>query len=358
LRLGIIAHLKYPIREPFAGGVEMHTHMLAMQLRRRGHEVVVFASTQSDAALGVEAICPQTTLDEAGLAESQDYEFFREHHAYLTLMNRLRSSNFDVIHNNSLHYLPVAMADALPMPMVTTLHTPPFCWLESGVRLSKPANMKFVAVSRSIEISWAPITPVYRVIPNGIDLGRFAFCPAPAAQPYLVWYGRIVPEKGLHFAIDAARKLGMILQFAGPMVNDEYYQAEIAPRLGPDTVYAGHLAHRELAGLIGGARAFLCTPCWEEPFGLVVAEALACGVPVAAFARGAIPEILDASCGVLAAPDDVVALAAAAAAALKLRRADCRRRAERICDGTTMIDAYEAVYAALTSPVWPEFRAA
>lgn len=345
MRIGVIAHLKHPIAEPFAGGLEMHTHLLASSLRRRGHAVTVFASTRSEPGLGLEAICDETCLDAVGVAEAADVAFFKEHHAYLSLMNGLRIRDFDLIHNNSLHYLPVSMADALPMPMVTTLHTPPFCWLESGVRVARSGNNSFVAVSESIRKSWAPVTAIDRVILNGIDLCRFRFAEQPEPEPYLIWYGRIVPEKGLHFALDAARLLGIPLRFAGPVLDRDYFDAEIAPRVaGSEALYLGHLAHEELSQVIGGARAFLCTPCWEEPYGLVVAEALACGVPVAAFSRGAIPEILTPECGVLAVPDDAASLAAATAQALALSRADCRRRAETLCDAEIMIDQYEALY--------------
>ena len=344
MRIGVIAHLKYPIAEPFAGGLEMHTHLLATSLRRRGHAVTVFASTRSAPGIGLEAICDETNLDAVGVAEAEDVGFFKEHHAYLSLMNDLRGRDFDLIHNNSLHYLPVAMADALPMPMVTTLHTPPFCWLESGVRVSRRANNSFVGVSESIRSSWASVIGLDRVILNGIDLGRFAFAPQPAPEPYLIWYGRIVPEKGLHFALDAARLVGMPIRFAGPVLNRDYFDQEIAPRMTEGAVYLGHLGHEELAQVIGGARAFLCTPCWEEPYGLVVAEALACGVPVAAFARGAIPEILTPDCGVLARPDDAASLAVAVTGALTLSRAACRLRAETLCDVEIMIDQYEALY--------------
>jgi glycosyltransferase involved in cell wall biosynthesis len=137
LRIAIIAHLKHAIREPFAGGLEMHTHLLAKSLRQRGHSVTLFASTQSDPVLGVEAICDAMSLLETGIAEANDVAFFREHHAYLRLMTDLRTRSFDVIHNNSLHYLPVSMADTIAAPMLTTLHTPPFCWLESGIRLCR-----------------------------------------------------------------------------------------------------------------------------------------------------------------------------------------------------------------------------
>ena len=346
MQIGIIAHLKHPIAEPFAGGLEMHTHLLARSLRERGHAVTVFASSKSDAALGLEAICTETAIAAVGTAEATDIAFFKEHHAYLSLMTDLRHRNFDIIHNNSLHYLPVAMADSLPVPMVTTLHTPPFCWLESGIRLCTARNNTLVGVSHSVAKLWSHVRTADAVILNGIDLQRFAFHPQPDPDGYLVWYGRIVPEKGLHLAIAAARSIGLPLRIAGPVLDQDYFETMIAPELGQDIVHVGHLAHRELSRLIGGARAFLCTPRWDEPYGLVVAEALACGVPVAAFARGAIPEILDDTCGVLAKPDDVQSLAQAGLAALTLDRRACRARAEQICDAESMVDSYEALYLA------------
>jgi glycosyltransferase involved in cell wall biosynthesis len=236
------------------------------------------------------------------------------------------------------------MADALPMPLVTTLHTPPFKWLASGVRIAGGQNLRLVAVSDAIRQEWSDVALAEDVILNGVDLSGFRFHHSPDREPYLVWYGRIVPEKGLHFAIDAARRLGMNLRFAGPLLDHAYFEKEIRPRLGSDTLYVGHLTHRDLSGLIGGARTFLCTPCWEEPYGLVVAEALACGVPVAAFARGAIPMILTPTTGALAIPDDALSLAEAATKALTLDRSDCRRRAESFCDAEVMVDGYETVY--------------
>lgn len=349
MRIGIIAHLKYPIAEPFAGGLEMHTHLLARSLRDRGHSVTVFASSRSEPELGLEAICAETAISHVGTAEATDIAFFQEHHAYLSLMTELRHRRFDLIHNNSLHYLPVSMADSLPMPMVTTLHTPPFCWLESGIRLCRARNNAFVAVSNSVAGLWEHVMPTDAVIMNGIDLDRFAYRPSSNLDNYLVWYGRIVPEKGLHLAIAAARKVGLPLKIAGPILDEGYFRDQIAPHLGTGAIHVGHLSHAELAELVGGARAFLCTPMWDEPYGLVVAEALACGVPVAAFARGAIPEILDATCGVLAEPDDVGSLAYAALNALSLDRRACRRRAERVCNASRMIDAYEALYLRLTA---------
>ena len=349
MRIGVIAHLKYPIAEPFAGGLEMHTHLLCRLLRRHGHDVTLFAATRSDPALGLEAICEQTEMAKVGTAEAGDVAFFREHHAYLSLMTRLRRSRFDVIYNNSLHYLPVSMADTLPMPVVTTLHTPPFCWLESGVRESRGGNIRYVGVSESIRASWQDVVPLDHVILNGIDLESFPFHAEASGPPHLIWYGRIVPEKGLHHALDAACLAGLPLRFAGPIADPDYHRREILPRLSSDTLYLGHLDHRALAQEIGDAAAALCTPCWDEPYGLVVAEALASGTPVAAFARGAIPEILTPACGVLASPDDPADLARAARAAVGLSRRACRARAEQACDAGEMVRRYEALYRDLTA---------
>lgn len=349
MRIAIIAHLKHAITEPFAGGLEMHTHLLATSLRARGHDVTLFASTRSDPATGLEAICDETTLNAAGVAEAHEIKFFREHHAYLRLMSELRRRDFDIVHNNSLHYLPVAMADTLPMPMVTTLHTPPFCWLESGIRLCRAEATRFVAVSDAIREMWSPIVAIDRVVGNGINLDRFPYHAVPDADPYLVWYGRIVPEKGTHLAIAAARRMGLPLRIAGPVSDPAYFAAEVAPHLGDAVQHVGHLDHDSLSRLIAGARAFLCTPCWDEPYGLVVAESLSCGTPVAAFARGAIPSLLDAESGVLAAPDDIASLADAAREAMALDRSACRARAEEICDAEGMIDGYEALYCEMVA---------
>ena len=348
MRIAIIAHLKYAIREPFAGGLENHTHMLARSLRDRGHDVTLFASSRSDPDLGVEAICEETSLLETGVAEANDVAFFREHHAYLRLMTELRARPFDIIQNNSLHYLPVSMCETLPTPMVTTLHTPPFCWLESGIRINRGA-MRYIAVSEATAVMWKHVAHIDNVIPNGIDLSQFLFRASADEDPYLAWYGRIVPEKGLDHAIDAARMAGLKLRIAGPISDVTFYDQEIAPRLGDGIEYVGHLGHDRLSHLVGGARAALCTPRWDEPYGLVVAEALACGTPVAAYRRGGTPALLAPECGVLAEPDDIASLAAAALAATELSRSTCRQHAERRCDADHMVDRYEALYREVCS---------
>jgi glycosyltransferase involved in cell wall biosynthesis len=347
MKIGVIAHVKHPISDPFAGGLEMHTYALCTGLRRRGHDVTLFAAAGSADCLGLETICEPTAQAPGG--------FRHEHEIYLTLMENLRRRDFDIIHNNSLHYVPPALAGGLSIPMLTVFHTPPFWEMEGSIMSTATPNSRFVAVSSFIRDVWATITPVEDVIHNGIDLTKFRFTPVSAAAPYAVWSGRIVPEKGLHLAIPAARQAGLNLLIAGPVSDRSYFERAIQPLLDEQARYVGHLNQSDLAALIGGARALLFTPLWNEPFGLVLAEALACGTPVASFARGAVAEILDETCGIIVPADDVAALAQAVRSVQGLRRADCRKRAKAIADSVTMIAHYEALYRRLILTTKPAF---
>lgn len=348
LDIGIVASARHPIAEPFAGGLEMQTHTLATRLRARGHRVTVYASATSDPELGVEPVCEEASLLDLSEAARQDpsmvaQRFLDEHHAYLHLMLRLGDRGHDVVQNNSVHYLPMAMAAAVPTPMVTTLHTPPTPWLESGLQSRPRKAGVFVSVSRSNARAWQGSVEVDRVVPNGIDLSRWRFGEHPDAGR-AVWTGRIVPEKGTHLAVAAAHAAGLAIDVAGPVHDRAYFDERVAPLLRPADRFLGHLDHDRLAEVVRSSGVALITPCWDEPYGLVVAEALASGTPVAAFARGAIPEIVDETCGRLATSGDAAALGAAAREAVALDRRACRDRAERHCSDEVMVERYEALY--------------
>ncbi|CAA9475894.1 MAG: FIG00549115: hypothetical protein, partial [uncultured Solirubrobacteraceae bacterium] len=227
LDIGIVASARHPIREPFAGGLEMQTHALARRLRARGHTVTVYASACSDPELGVEPVCEEASLLDLSEAAAQDpsmvaRRFLDEHHAYLHLMLRLGGRGHDVVQNNSVHYLPMAMASAVATPMVTTLHTPPTPWLESGLQSRAEESGVFVSVSETNARAWRRSVDVDRVVPNGIDLERWRFglC-ADAGRA--VWTGRIVPEKGAHLAVAAAHAAGLAVDVAGPVHDERYF---------------------------------------------------------------------------------------------------------------------------------------
>jgi glycosyltransferase involved in cell wall biosynthesis len=339
LRIGIIASSTQTVAQPFAGGMEAHTVALATSLRERGHEVTIHDG--SFAARSGHAHLRLSTAAEADVSMPAR-DFIEEHHAYLSLMMTLDAQGYDVIHNNCLHYLPVAMAPGLRTPMVTTLHSPPTPWLESAITVAGSASGGWISVSRANAEAWGGAVRDCRVIPNGVSLEDWRFRRRPGGGG-AVWSGRIVPEKGTHLAIEAARLAGVPLTIAGPVSDQAYFERCMAAA-GPEVSYAGHLDSAALATLVREAEVALVTPCWEEPFGLVAIEALACGTPVAAFARGALPEILDEHSGALARPDDVADLARQIGRARGLSRVACRRRAERRFSLRTMTDRYVDAY--------------
>lgn len=353
MKIGIIAHLKHPIRSPFAGGLEAFTFDICQRLTAGGHEVTLFASSKSDPALTVYPILSDTHYNDlTGYREKKpnlSSEYMAEHHAYMDLMQQIDAMGLDLIFNNSLHYVPITMANLLQTPMLTVLHTPPFFELKNAVKMAgSSGKMQYVTVSARNAENWQPYTQDCRVIQNGIDLHSWTYNPAPEGQ-YAVWFGRIHPDKGTHLAIQASKLAGIPLKIAGTIADEKYFKTQVEPLLDEQVTYLGHKDHQELNQLIGHALVSLITPVWEEPFGLVVAESLACGTPVAGFAIGALPGLVPESTGVLVAPNDSTALAGAITEASKKDRSACRKHAEATFAIEAMVLAYESRFEELIS---------
>ena len=352
LRIGLIAHHVAAIRPPFVGGVESFTWYLARWLAGRGHDVVLYAAPGSSVpGVEVEELDLEPELSEAARSDvSMPPEaFMRAHHAYQRLMLELaESTRHDLVHAHSLHYLPVAMAPMLHVPMLLTLHCPPTPWLESALRARRSgAAPTLSAVSEATRRLWAEVVDCPDVVPNGVDIDAWPSGPGGDAA---VWSGRIVPEKAPHLAIDAARRAGLSLRLAGPIVDHAYYAAEVEPRLGSDAVHLGHLSHEALAALVGASRVAIVSSVWNEPFGLVAAEAMATGTPVAGFAVGGLPRVVGCEGGVLVEQGNVEALAAAVRAASSLDRCRVRAHAESVAGIEAMGRRYEALYERALEP--------
>lgn len=347
MKIGIIGHIKHPIAKPFAGGLEAFTDSFVRGLVSRGHDVTLFASGDSDPTLPLSPLTERSTIaasqERLGTINHRWVEKV-EDESYETLMEELSQQSFDIVHNHSLSPIPLRHGANLRCPSLTTLHVPPIPRMVEAVKSQHRLRRgKFVSISSSSAAAWRPHVTQQVVIHNGVDT-EFWHRGHRSQPRRAIWFGRIVPEKGTHLAMDAARLAGLALDIVGPIADDDYFDDEIRPRLNGRANYLGHAGHHDLRRLIGRASVALVTPRWEEPFGLVVVEALACGTPVAGFARGALTEIIDDQVGRLADVDDVVGLARAAKQCLSLSGRNCRNAAKKRFCFQRMIDRYENLY--------------
>lgn len=346
MKIGIIAHLKHPIQLPFKGGLEAFTYHITKHLSNLGHEVILFASSGSSSELPVKPILSDKHYDnKTGLrkkVKDLPSEYVAEHHVYHTLMSTIEDYQFDVIFNNSLHYVPITMAGMVKTPMVTVLHTPPFYEMELAVSQErKKPVINYVTVSNQSKKNWSKLIDDCHVIPNGIDINSWKFHKKSDPKTYACWFGRIHPDKGLHFAIAAAKLAGIKLKIAGGIADQKYFDEQVYPLIDDSIELLGLFDQTQLNDLIGGASVCLVTPVWEEPFGLVLVESMACGTPVAGFATGALPEVVSEGTGFLANPKDVEGLAEAIVKARKLDRQAIRAYAEANFEIKDMVDKYQ-----------------
>ncbi|MBE7197726.1 MAG: glycosyltransferase, partial [Parafilimonas terrae] len=305
-----------------------------------------FASGDSDRRFALDPVIPVHHERSFPGLEHRGDAGLKDHcdAGYAAACDRIAAGGFDVLHNNSLSRLPLERRRTAAIPTVTSLHVPPYDALRWFVQASPAPGHRITATSRAHCDAWWPkgAPPEVSVLHNGID---------PAAWPYrpqgdgsAVWCGRITPDKGAHHAIAAARRAGLPLTLFGPIEEPDYWEAEVAPRLGGAIRHGGRLGSGALAAEIGRASVFLTTPCWDEPFGLAAVEAMACGLPVAGFARGAVPEIVGEA-GALAPPGDEAGLAEAIGAALAIPRPVPHARVLRLFTRERWLDRCEALYA-------------
>jgi glycosyltransferase involved in cell wall biosynthesis len=332
LRIGIIAPPWVAVPPPVYGGTEAVIDQLARGLVRAGHRVRLFTTGDST--------CPVARswlyAGALGTNASSDAELPHVARAYQEL------ADVDIVHDHTLTG-PVWASDLrLGMPIVTTNHGPfhPQAIKHFGDLASEVA---VVAISYH-QRRTAPSVPVAAVIHHGVDPARFPMGRGDGG--YLLFLGRMSPDKGVHRAIAIARAAGKRLLIAAKMwepAERAYFAEQVEPLLGEDIVYLGEVGGARKLDLLARAEALLNPIRWPEPFGMVMIEAMACGTPVLAFGEGAAPEIVEhGRSGFLCA--DEVDMVARVAQVGSLDRAACRDRVVRSFSAERFVNNHVALY--------------
>jgi glycosyltransferase involved in cell wall biosynthesis len=334
MRIGIIAPPWIPIPPTAYGGIESFIDTLACALDEAGHDVVLAASADST--------CPVPRLP--GFEPSDPATMGVTAHELRHLLRAFDGlDDVDVIVDNTLAG-PVLARAATHLPVVTVAHGP-LIPLEQELYLAGLPDVTFVAISRNQASHSGPV-PITRVIPHGIRVEDVPVGPGGDAACFV---GRMHPSKGVPEAIEAAALAGIPLRIAAKMqepAEEEYFDEVVRPLLGTNAEYIGELDTDEKYELMGNSCALLNPIQWDEPFGLVMIEAMATGTPVVATPRGSVGEILEEGRTgfIRSSPDE---LAHALQRVSELDRATCRAAAETRFSSRRMAEDYVDLFEEL-----------
>ncbi len=336
MRIAQIAPLWIPVPPYTYGGTEFVVSLLTEELVKRGHEVTLFASGDSKTKAKLVAVWPKS-LWRAKLSAP--------HAVFSLLYHQLlkRKDEFDIIHDHCEFYT-APFSQFFNCPIVSTLHHP--IYEEMIILFKKFPKINYVAISKN-QKKTAPGINIVKVIYHGLPLEKFTFNDKP--QNYLLWLSKITPQKGTLEAIQIAKMSGEKLILAGiiPKEYEDYFEYRIKPLIDDEQIqFVGAANFQKKVELFSNAKALLYPIKREEPFGLVVIEAMACGTPVLAYKAGSMPELIkDGKTGFLVStPEEMVEKIKEIP---KIRRIDCRRHVEKKFNLKKMVNKYEALYYSL-----------
>ena len=330
MRIAMLAPIAWRTPPRHYGPWESVVSLLAEGLVARGIDTTLFATGDSQTAGKLHAVCARGYEEDRGLIpkvwECLHISEVFEH-----------AGEFDLIHNH-FDFLPLSYAGLVSTPVVTTIHG----FSSPGILpVYRKYNGRVAYVSIS-DADRAEGLDYVRTIHHGIDLARFDFQGQP--DGYLLFFGRIHPDKGAREAIEIARACGKRLLMAGIIQDEGYYRRHVAPHLDNDRVtYVGSVGPERRNELLGGALALLHPIGFDEPFGLSIVEAMACGTPTIAFARGSMPELIEhGRNGFLV--DDTAGAIEHVTRIGEIDRAACRRTVEERFTADRMVGQYIEVY--------------
>lgn len=313
------------------GPWELVTSLLTEELVRNGMEVTLFATANSLTRASLRAVAPEGYEENREL----DAKVWECLHISECFEN---AGEFDIIHNQ-FDFLPLSYSRLVDTPVVTTIHG----FSSPGIL---PVYKKYNPHTCYVSISDADRSPeldYIATIHHGIDPARFTFNPAPRAD-YLLYYGRIHPDKGTKEAVEIAQALDERLVIAGIIQDESYYNRYVKPYLAEGKIeYIGSVGPDKRNSLLGNARVLLHPINFREPFGLSVIEAMACGTPVIAMNKGSMPELIrPGENGFLAENTDEAI--AQVRKIDSISRAACRKTVEERFSKERMAEKYMEVY--------------
>jgi glycosyltransferase involved in cell wall biosynthesis len=333
MRIAMLAPISWRTPPRHYGPWELVTSLLTEALVARGVDVTLFATADSITTGKLAGVCPRPYSEDPTI-DAKVWELCHVSHVFE------RAGEFDLIHNQA-DFVPLAFSRLVDTPLVTTIHG------FSSERIV-PVFQRYQDRVSYVAISDADRHPDLRyaaTIHHGVVLDELPFDPAGSED--LLFFGRIHPDKGAAEAIEAARRAGRRLVMAGIVQDQGYYERSVAKAVdGSRVIYDGPVGGAERTRLLGGSRALLHLINFEEPFGLSVIEALACGTPVIACNRGSMRELIDHGVtGFLV--DDVDGAVDAIARIGELDRAACRASVAKRFTVDRMADRYLSLYRTL-----------
>ncbi len=356
LRIAVIAPLWVPVPPETFGGTQVTVRGLVEGLVKKGHEVTLFASGKSKTSAKLESFINASIYNRRQAYKNKDSLFNPSGRLFYDLGNHLKvflnHEKFDIIHS---HFGAAAMffAPFLKTPLIITQHTP-FpnkndpdlfkCFREFN------KHTYFVPISRNqASVAKCKIAKIQPPIYNGVNINRYKF--NLNSKNYFVFLGRIMSEKGTLEAVKAISKIEGKLKIAGSIGNKEYFEKVKKYIDGKNIEYIKEVKFKEKNILLKNAKALLFPVDWEEPFGLVMIEAMACGTPVIAFRRGSVLEVVKhGKTGFIVPPlnknkkPNIEGLVETIKKIDQIDRRECRRHVEENFTVGEMVDEYEKVY--------------
>jgi glycosyltransferase involved in cell wall biosynthesis len=343
MRIAMVAPFEEAVPPLKYGGTELVVYNVVTELVARGHDVTLFATGDSRVPCTLVPIYPQSLRTLEPYHSDVKLRDVAKYRAIAKVIDLINKDHFDIVHNhNGWRFL--LFPEFLRLPVVTTMHGPlnqPY----QTLGYLADSRYRFVSISDN-QRKDMPDLPYAATVYNGLDVSLFT----PSYEPgsYLFFLGRMSPEKGVKQAIEVAKKTGEKLIIAAKIDTvDEGYWAEVKPMIdGVQIQFVGEIDFPTKVKYLSGAKALLAPIQWEEPFGLYVTEAMACGTPALGMARGSFPEIIESGKnGFLSTTVDE--MAEQVRHIPEIDRRVCRKSVEEKFSKTAMADGYLAVYESM-----------